>query len=235
MPWKRWRWPIGGPYACGPWRDRRCGSRWTTMVRACRHPSKSICSNRSTPRRLRALAWGSLWRANWPGLWGPNFNSGRLSRMARAPNSDSPRGKSLMERILIVDDDPGFRTLLETILRDAGYDVSTGATAADARRLGAGASYHLALTDLKLPDGDGLDVLRWFQAHAPEVPVIMITAFGTIVSAVEAMKLGAADYLGKPLASPEALRVLVRSTLEQRRIMRERDVWREQAESAFDP
>ena len=140
-----------------------------------------------------------------------------------------------MERILIVDDDPGFRTLLETILRDAGYDVTTGATAAEGRRLGESASFHLALTDLRLPDGDGLDVLRWFQAHAPEVPVIMITAFGTVASAVEAMKLGAADYLGKPLASPEALRVLVRSTLEQRRILRERDVWREQTESLFDP
>src|SRR5689334_3481903 len=140
-----------------------------------------------------------------------------------------------MEHILIIDDDPGFRTLLQTILCDAGYDVAAGATAADARRMGAIASYQLALTDLKLPDGDGLDVLRWFQAHAPEVPVIMITAFGTVVSAVEAMKLGAADYLGKPLSSPEELRVLVRNTLEQRRIMRERDVWREQTESLFDP
>src|SRR5207248_3078464 len=111
--------------------------------------------------------------------------------------------------------DPGFRTLLETILRDAGYQVTTGSTVADACRLGAVANYQLALTDLKLPDGDGLDVLRWFQTHAPEVPVIMITAFGTVVSAVEAMKLGAADYLGKPLSSPEELRVLVRNTLEQ--------------------
>jgi DNA-binding NtrC family response regulator len=140
-----------------------------------------------------------------------------------------------MEHILIIDDDPGFRTLLETILRDAGYQVTAGATAADARRLGGSASYHLVLTDLKLPDGDGLDVLRWFQSHAPEVPVIMITAFGTVVSAVEAMKLGAADYLGKPLSSPEELRVLVRNTLDQRRILRERDVWREQTETLFDP
>jgi DNA-binding NtrC family response regulator len=145
------------------------------------------------------------------------------------------KGASTMERILIIDDDPGFRTLLETILRDAGYEITAGATTADARNLGANANYQLVLTDLKLPDGDGLDVLRWFQAHAPEVPVIMITAFGTVVSAVEAMKLGAADYLGKPLSSPEELRVLVRNTLEQRRIMRERDVWREQTESRFDP
>src|SRR6476469_8782777 len=81
-------------------------------------------------------------------------------------------GRSRMEHILIIDDDPGFRTLLETILRDTGYDVTAGATAADARRLGTSSNYQLALTDLKLPDGDGLDVLRFFQTHAPEVPVI---------------------------------------------------------------
>jgi len=113
--------------------------------------------------------------------------------------------------------------------------VVTGASVADARRLGAGQSFHLALTDLKLPDGDGMEVLRWFQSYAPETPIIMITAFGTVASAVEAMKQGAADYLGKPLASPEELRLLVRDTLEQRRTARERDVWREQTESSFDP
>ena len=139
-----------------------------------------------------------------------------------------------MEHILIIDDDPGFRTLLETILRDAGYEVTAGATVAEAHRLGAAANYQLVLTDLKLPDGEGLDVLRWFQTHAPEAPVIMITAFGTVSSAVEAMKLGAADYLDKPLSSPEQLRVLVRNTLEQRRILRERDLLREQTETLFD-
>src|SRR5436189_2418034 len=177
--------------------------------------------------------------------WERSCNFGRFRRTARGPScvstwavrsQDWTRGEeSNMEHILIVDDDPGFRTLLETILRDAGYEVTTGASAAEARNLGASATYQLVLSDLKLPDGDGLDVLRWFQAHAPEAPVIMITAFGTVVSAVEAMKLGAADYLGKPLSSPEELRVLVRNTLEQRRILRERDVWREQSESRFDP
>jgi DNA-binding NtrC family response regulator len=138
-----------------------------------------------------------------------------------------------MERILIVDDDDGFRALLKTILTGDGYQVSTGAGVAEACRQGAVMSFDLALTDLKLPDGDGLDVLRWFQQHAPETPVIMITAFGTVTSAVEAMKLGASDYLGKPLASPEELRLLVRKTLEQRRTARERDLWREQTESRF--
>ena len=136
-----------------------------------------------------------------------------------------------MERILIIDDDPGFRALLQTILDGDGYQVVTGGSLADARRLGASQSFQLAMTDLKLPDGDGMDVLRWFQSYAPETPLIMITAFGTVASAVEAMKQGAVDYLGKPLASPEELRLLVRDTLEQRRTARERDVWREQTEA----
>jgi two-component system response regulator HydG len=138
-----------------------------------------------------------------------------------------------MEHILIVDDDAGFRTLLKTILAGDGYEVITAASVGEARRLALAESFDLALTDLKLPDGDGQDVLRWFQTHAPETPLIMITAFGTVASAVEAMKRGAVDYLGKPLASPEELRLLVRNTLEQRRTARERDLWREQTESRF--
>jgi two-component system response regulator HydG/two-component system response regulator AtoC len=138
-----------------------------------------------------------------------------------------------MERILIIDDDAGFRSLLETILAGENYEVAAGASVADARRLGGQRQFHLVLSDLQLPDGTGLEVLRWFAENAPEVPVIMITAFGTVPSAVEAMKLGAADYLGKPLSSPEELRLLVRKTLEQRQIACERDLLREQEQSRF--
>jgi two-component system, NtrC family, response regulator AtoC len=138
-----------------------------------------------------------------------------------------------MEAILVIDDDPGFRKLLETILVAEGFSIESGGTVADAWRLGARRQFQLVLTDLKLPDGDGLAVLRWFREHAPEVPVIVITAFGTVGSAVEAMKLGAVDYLGKPLASPDELRILVRRTLDQHRIADERDLLREDQASRF--
>jgi len=138
-----------------------------------------------------------------------------------------------MEPILIVDDDPGFRRLLETILSGEGFALESAGTVADALRAGARKQFHLVLTDLKLPDGDGLSVLRWFREHAPETPVIMITAFGTVTSAVEAMKLGAVDYIGKPLASPDELRMVVRRTLEQWRIVQERDLLREQEAARF--
>jgi DNA-binding NtrC family response regulator len=69
--------------------------------------------------------------------------------------------------------------------------------------------FHLVISDLSLPDSDGISVLLWRKEHAPETPVIMITAFGTVASAVKAMKLGAVDYLGKRLSSPDDLRLLV--------------------------
>ena len=129
-----------------------------------------------------------------------------------------------MEPILIVDDDAGFRGFLETVLTGEGYPVQTAGSVREATAQASRTQFALVLTDLRLPDGDGIAVLRWFRENAPEVPVVIITAFGSIQNAVDAMKLGAVDYLGKPLRSPEELRVLVRRTLEQHRIARERDV-----------
>jgi len=120
-----------------------------------------------------------------------------------------------METILVVDDDPGFRKLLGTILAGEGYGVETAGSVAEAIRAGAQKKFQLLLSDLKLPDGDGLVVLRWFAEHAAETPAVMITAFGTVPTAVEAMKLGAVDFLEKPLRSPDELRQLVRRALER--------------------
>ena len=142
-------------------------------------------------------------------------------------------GEMTMEPILVVDDDPGFRGLLETILKGEGYHVESAAGVAEAVRQASRSQFHLVLTDLKLPDGDGMVVLRWFRENSPETPVIVVTAFGTVGSAVEAMKLGAYDYLGKPLASPEELRLLVRSALDQRLADSEREVLREESGRRF--
>ena len=139
-----------------------------------------------------------------------------------------------MERILVIDDDPGFRELLAAILSDEGYEVESGASIADAVILGAARQYNLVISDLRLPDGSGIEILRWFSEQAPNVPVIMITAFGTFESAVEAVKLGAEDYLGKPLNSPDELRMTVRRTLDQRRTKLEHALMREEQARRFD-
>ena len=138
-----------------------------------------------------------------------------------------------MESILIVDDDPGFRSLMEAILRGEGYAVDAAGNVAEAVSAAGRRSYHLVISDLKLPDGSGIDVLRHLKQEMSDAPVIMITAFGTVASAVEAMKLGAADYLGKPLSSPDELRLVVRNALEHSRALHERDLLREQEESRF--
>jgi len=139
-----------------------------------------------------------------------------------------------MERILVIDDDPGFRELLTAILSDEGYEVESGTSIADAMRLGAVRQYNLVICDLRLPDGSGIEILRWFSEQAPNVPVIVITAFGTFESAVEAVKLGAEDYLGKPLNSPDELRMTVRRTLDQRRTKLEHALMREEQARRFD-
>jgi two-component system response regulator HydG len=118
-----------------------------------------------------------------------------------------------MNPILVVDDDPGFRRLLETILKGEGYQVEVAAKVAEARKLCGSVTFSLVVSDLKLPDGDGLDVQKWFLEHAPGTPFVLITGFGTVATAVEAMKRGAMDYLEKPLRSPDELRRLVRRAI----------------------
>lgn len=121
-----------------------------------------------------------------------------------------------MDPILIVDDDAGFRQLLETILKGEGYAVATAGKVAEARKACGSGRYSLVISDLKMPDGDGLDVQKWFAEHAPGTPFVLITGFGTVATAVEAMKRGSLDYLEKPLRSPEELRRLVRRALALR-------------------
>jgi DNA-binding NtrC family response regulator len=135
--------------------------------------------------------------------------------------------------ILVVDDDPGFRGLIGTILSGEGYRVVAATSIAEGKQAWQKKQFHLMVCDLRLPDGDGVSLLRWAKEQSPEVPVIMITGFGTVASAVEAMKLGAEDYIGKPLRSPDELRLLVRRALEHGQAKRERELLREEEESRF--
>jgi len=138
-----------------------------------------------------------------------------------------------MATILVVEDDPGFRSLLRAILSGEGYDVFEASTVREAREQSRARKFDLLIADLKLPDGDGLQVLGWYREHSPETVAIVLTAFGTVPSAVEAMKLGAFDYLEKPLRSPDELRLLVARALESNRLRRERDLLWEQEQQRF--
>ncbi|MGH7576115.1 MAG: sigma-54-dependent transcriptional regulator [Longimicrobiales bacterium] len=129
-----------------------------------------------------------------------------------------------MASVLIVDDEEGLREFIADALADDGHDT---ATASDG--LGALAQLHerafeVMITDLRMPGAlNGVDVLRKAKAEQPEIEVIVLTAHGTVDTAVEAMKLGAFDYLEKPVSSPSQLRLIVSRALEHRRLVSLKD------------
>ncbi len=114
------------------------------------------------------------------------------------------RSKRPLEgNVFIVEDRGSLRRLMSKALTLEGYGVATAADVGEAVRRLEEEAFDLVLTDLKLPDGSGLEVLRASREHQPEVPVVVLTAFGTIATAVEAMRLGAVDFLEKPLEIDE--------------------------------
>src|SRR5215471_13393778 len=118
-------------------------------------------------------------------------------------------------RILVVDDEVNARTALAELLRDEGFDVEMAADAFKA--LGKYESFapHVVVTDLKMPGMDGIELVRKIAGLEDAVPVIVMTAFGEVTSAVEAMRAGAADYLTKPINFDELLVVLDRVLANQ--------------------
>ena len=111
-----------------------------------------------------------------------------------------------MEKILIIDDDVTFSLMLRTWLGKKGFGVDTAADIAAGRRLLAEGSYDLVLSDMRLPDGDGTDLLQWIAERGVTIPVIVMTGYAEIRNAVVSMKLGARDYVSKPVQPDELLR-----------------------------
>src|SRR5579875_1561951 len=115
--------------------------------------------------------------------------------------------------VLIVDDEPDLLELVTLTLSRMSLETRTAADLASARRLVKSEHFDLCLTDMRLPDGDGLDLVAWIQEHRPDLPVAVITAHGNVESAVRALKLGAFDFVSKPL-DLGALRKLVGSAIK---------------------
>jgi two-component system, NtrC family, response regulator PilR len=116
-------------------------------------------------------------------------------------------------RVLVVDDEADLRELLEITLVGMGLDVDCAATVTQAKELLSTNRYSLCLTDMRLPDGDGLSLVASVASMQQEVPVAVITAYGSAENAVAALKAGAFDYLSKPIAL-DSLRSLVRAALK---------------------
>ncbi len=119
--------------------------------------------------------------------------------------------------VLIVDDEPDIRELLSMTLEGMDTRPDTAADLAEARRKLLQGGYDFCLTDMRLPDGDGLELVQWMQRNAPTVPVAVITAHGNVETAVRALKLGAYDFVSKPVKVKD-LRKLVSTGLKMRKM-----------------
>jgi two-component system NtrC family response regulator len=125
-----------------------------------------------------------------------------------------------MDTLLIVDDEKNYLVVLEALLSPEGYEIMTSDKAQEALRLLQEADVDLVLTDMKMPGMSGMELLEEAKKIKPEVPVIMMTAYGTIEMAVEAMKKHAYDYITKPFQNEE-LKLTLRKALENYRLVKE--------------
>jgi len=123
------------------------------------------------------------------------------------------RARGELARVLVVDDEADIRELLDLTLSRMGLAADCAGSVAEARECIGRGRYQLCLTDMRLPDGEGLEVVRLIAERSPETPVAVITAFGSTENAVAALKAGAFDYLAKPVALDQ-LRTLVKSALD---------------------
>ncbi|MCD4754995.1 MAG: sigma-54 dependent transcriptional regulator [Deltaproteobacteria bacterium] len=138
-------------------------------------------------------------------------------------------------RILVVDDEIPLTALLGRILTQVGYQVKSANSGIKALGTIGDFSPNLVITDLKMPDISGLDLLKKVRSERPEIDFIILTAYATVENAVEAMKEGALDYLIKPLKDPDELRMAVARVVERQTLMAVDTLWRNQLTEGLPP
>ena len=119
--------------------------------------------------------------------------------------------------ILVVDDERNIRNNLAMVLEAEGYKVDKASNGDDALVQVKAGLYDIVFVDIQMPKMDGLELLRYLRGLRPKMPVVMLTAYGTAKRAVEAMKLGAVDFLEKPF-DPKAIQLLCQEILERQKI-----------------
>ena len=133
-----------------------------------------------------------------------------------------------MARILIIDDEPNMRRILTLILQEDGHTVAEAAGVTPALEMLATDRFDLVISDKKMPDGDGFDVLSYCRENEPSLPVVILTAVATVELAVEAMQAGAFDFISKPFV-PEVVTAVAKRATERTKLLRENVVLREEA------
>jgi DNA-binding NtrC family response regulator len=137
-------------------------------------------------------------------------------------------------RIMVVDDEEAMRESLSAWLQKEGYRVTTAGSGPEALAKMARDPWDLLLMDIKMPDMDGLELLRLVRAEHPAIQVVMITGYGSIDTAVESMKLGASDYLLKPF-DPEQLLLMIEKIVERKRLLEENQALKERLADLSPP
>ncbi len=140
----------------------------------------------------------------------------------------SPVGR----RLLVVDDEASMVEFLALLFRDDGYKVDTAGSVEEARKALAGQGFDLVLCDILMPDGSGLDLLKEIKSSDPNAAVVMMTAYTSTRSAIEAMKLGAYDYISKPFDVDE-LRLVAQKALERVELVDENVYLRRELEQKY--
>ncbi len=138
-------------------------------------------------------------------------------------------------RILVVDDEQSFALLISRILKDEGYRVESSPAPSDALARIDEACPDLVISDLRMPGMNGIDFMASVRAKHPETDFIMVTAFASVETAVSAMKLGAADYITKPLRDPDELREVVRKAFENQKLVAENRALRDEIGGGLPP
>ena len=135
--------------------------------------------------------------------------------------------------ILIVDDEASMRLLLQAILEGEGYEVTPARDGKEAAALIQKRKFDLIISDARMPQMDGMELLKFAREQAPETPVVILTAFGSIENAVDAIKMGAADYLTKPLDNPDELRRLTSRILAEKLLHNQNAILEEENQKLF--
>jgi DNA-binding NtrC family response regulator len=138
-----------------------------------------------------------------------------------------------MEKILVIDDEKSILDLLSVVFEKEGYSVKTSLSATRAVEFIENEDFDIIISDIKMPKMSGMELLRYVRKHRPDIPIVMITAYGTIKQAVEALKAGAMDYIVKPF-DVEELKIIVAQGLEKKRLMEENLFLKKELKEKYD-
>jgi two-component system response regulator HydG len=141
--------------------------------------------------------------------------------------------RAIKATILAVDDEPAYLAMIRSVLTDAGYEVLTAASASQALEIFSRRQVDLAILDLIMPEIDGRELMRRLKAKLPELPIIFLTAHGSIPSAVEAIKEGATDYLTKPLPHIDDLLQTILRVLELTELKKQKGIQQKKHKEPF--